>query len=281
MSASRIIVEPRRDPLNPQLDSHFRSGSMAGDGTTFPPSTVQHPRGLLVSASQRDAIVRDSAAARYLRRFVASAEFINGTPRWCIWMPVPVASDINASAELRTRFMHVQTYRLSSSDGGIRYAAHRPHSFARIKQPSRRFLCVPRHFSSQRQYITADYLDSGIIAGDATRITEDPDGLIFAVLSSSMIMAWQRAVGSRFHSDLRFSVTGVWNTFPLPPLDAQSSQRIIAAGATIIAPAPNLPTVVLVDCTTRLAMWSTRFDGRTTCWTPSSTPSSTTAGACG
>jgi hypothetical protein len=161
------------------------------------------------------------------------------------------------------------------------HAAHRPHSFARIKQPSRRFLCVPRHFSSQRQYITADYLDSGIIAANATRITEDPDGLIFAVLSSSMIMAWQRAVGSRFHSDLRFSVTGVWNTFPLPPLDAQSSQRIIAAGAAIIAPAPNSPTIVLVDCTTRLAMWSTRFDGRTTCWTPSSTPSSTTAGACG
>lgn len=79
---TRIIVEPRRDPLNPQLDSNFRSGSMPGDGTSVSPSAVGCPRGLLVSQLQRDAVVRDEVAAKYLRRFVGSAELINGTPRF-------------------------------------------------------------------------------------------------------------------------------------------------------------------------------------------------------
>jgi hypothetical protein len=235
MSAYRIIVEPRRDPLNPQLESNFRSGSMPGDGTSFSPSAVGCPRGLLVSQLQRDAVVRDEIAAKYLRRFVGSAELIHGTPRWCIWMPKLVSADSDGSIELRTRFAHVRRYRLNSVDNSLRNAAHWPHSFARIKQLSRRYLCVPRCFSRDRPYIIADYLDPTVIAGDATQITEDPNGLVFAVLSSSMFMTWQRAVGGQVHADQRFGVTRVWNTFPLPHLSTVSFQRIVAAGSAVVA----------------------------------------------
>jgi hypothetical protein len=114
-------------------------------------------------------------------------------------------------------------------------AAHWPHRFARIKQLSSDYLCVPRCFSRDRPYVIADYLDPDVIAGDATQITADPHGLIFAVLSSSMFMTWQRAVGGQVHSDQRFGVTRVWNTFPLPHLSTASFQHIVASGSAVVA----------------------------------------------
>jgi hypothetical protein len=165
---------------------------MPGDGNRTPPSTVDNPKGLLVSESQRPAFVGDPVAATYLRKFVGGAEVLEGSDRYCIWMPDPVSPDIRASQELQTRLSHVEKFRRNSTYFAIRCAATTPHAFARVSQPSQQFLCVPRHFTSERDYITASYLDADVIAGDALQVTEDPDGLIFAVLSSSMFMA-QRA----------------------------------------------------------------------------------------
>lgn len=49
-----------------------------------------------------------------------------------------------------------------------------------------------------------------------------------------MFITWQRAVGGRIKSDLRFSNRLTWNTFPVPEFDADLRQKIIDAGAKIL-----------------------------------------------
>lgn len=56
----------------------------------------------------------------------------------------------------------------------------------------------------------------------------DVDGFALGVLSSSMFIAWMRAIGGRIKSDLRFSNTFVYNTFPLAPTTVD--QRRATAG---------------------------------------------------
>ena len=55
------------------------------------------------------------------------------------------------------------------------------------------------------------------------------------MISSSMFITWQRAVGGKIKSDLRFSNTLVWNNLPLPTVDQELRDKIIEAGKGVIA----------------------------------------------
>lgn len=80
------------------------------------------------------------------------------------------------------------------------------------------YLAIPRHVGESRPYFLSQRFESEVICGDANFQAPDPDGLLFGLISSSMFMAWQRTVGGKIKSDLRFSNTVVWNNFPVPEL---------------------------------------------------------------
>jgi hypothetical protein len=70
---------------------------------------------------------------------------------------------------------------------------------------------------------------------------------MFAVISSSMFITWQRTVGGRLESRLRFNKLLTWNTFPLPPTSRETRNRIIEAGAEVLEARNLQPGVPLAD----------------------------------
>ena len=78
-------------------------------------------------------------------------------------------------------------------------------------------------------------------------ISEDPTGLVLAVISSTMFMVWQRTVGGRLESRLRFNKLLSWNTFPLPELSAQSQAGIVRSGEQVLKAHAALGNVALAD----------------------------------
>ena len=48
-----------------------------------------------------------------------------------------------------------------------------------------------------------------------------------------MFITWQKMIGGRLKSDLRFASTLTWNTFPVPELDEKTRERIIKAGQKV------------------------------------------------
>ena len=89
--------------------------------------------------------------------------------------------------------------------------------------------------SESRRFYTAAYLDPNVIAGNKLYIGEDQQGLLFSLISSSMFITWQRAVGERLKSDLNFANTLTWNTFPVPKLEEKPRERIIKTGKGVLA----------------------------------------------
>ena len=69
-----------------------------------------------------------------------------------------------------------------------------------------------------------------------------------------MFITWQRAVGGRLESRLRFSNTLVWNNLPLPPVEPKSRDQIIQAGRSILAARALHPERSLADHYNPLAM---------------------------
>src|SRR5699024_11090139 len=73
-------------------------------------------------------------------------------------------------------------------------------------------------------------------------------------ISSSIFLAWQRAVGGRIKSDLRFSATIVWNNLPLPEVSEKNRKAIIDAGKGVLKARALHPDRSLADHYNPLAM---------------------------
>jgi hypothetical protein len=188
---------------------------------------------LFVDLEDLPNVQADPIASKYLRRFVGARELIHDIERWCLWLPDASKSELRASAELRTRVAAVKEKRLTSTKAATRAKAATPHLFDERRQPSTSYLAIPAHVGEQRRYFTVARLPPEIICGNANFMVADPNGFAFGVLSSSMFIAWMRAIGGRIKSDLRFSNTFVYNSFPLPPFSKEASGALVDAARLV------------------------------------------------
>ncbi|MGP5292461.1 class I SAM-dependent DNA methyltransferase [Brachybacterium tyrofermentans] len=218
----KVLVEQRRAVLGAGLGPAV-FGNMARDGGN-----------LIVEPDQYAEVIADPLAAMYVRPFVQARELIHNTPRWCLWLVDLDPADVARSKVLRDRLDAVRTFRLASKAPSTQGMAMTPHLFGQRSQPDVPYVCIPRHFSEDRPFATVASFGPEVICGDANFKTEDPDGYLFAILSSSMFIAWQRAVGGRLKSDLRFSNTLVWNNLPLPEVGEKLRGQVIAGGRAVL-----------------------------------------------
>lgn len=221
LDAPSMLVDQRRSRLSPELGA-ATFGNMPRDGGH-----------LVVKEADYEQVANDPVAAKYLRPFVGSEELVNSKHRWCLWLEDLEPGDVTKSPQLKARLEAVRTFRGNSSAASTRKMAQTPHLFGQRSQPTTDYVCIPRVVSESRPFMTVQLLSAETIVSDACFKIPDPDGFQFAVLSSSMFMAWQRLVGGRLKSDIRFSNTIVWNNLPLPTVDESTRQHVITAGEEV------------------------------------------------
>lgn len=221
-----LYVTPRSQktgPLSPTL-SRVGFGSMPLDGGNLLLNTVDEYR----------EAVNDPIAKRFVRPFRGSKELIDGSDRWCLWLNGATPAELNRSRYLKKRIEAVRDSRLKSTRAATRTNAATPWLFGENHQPDDNYLAIPRVFSERRDFATCDWLSGEVIAGDAVFTCLDPTGINFALIESSMFMAWQKHIGGRLEGRCRFSNTLVWNTFPLTVTDDSDVAAIIEAGMNIL-----------------------------------------------
>jgi hypothetical protein len=243
VDAPNVLVKQTRDVLGHDLPP-VSMGSMPRDGGHL----------LINSQAEYDQVMRDSLAAKYVRRYIMGNELINNIPRWCLWLEDLDPSDVLKSPELKRRLQAVSEDRLKSSASSTREMAATPHLFGQRSQPNTPYLGIPKVFSEGRRWATVALIPAEVVAGDKIYKCEDPDGFAFAIATSSMFITWQKAVGGRLKSDPSFSNTLVWNSFPLPELDAKLKSDIVQAGREITKVRDRYPDSSLADLYNPLAM---------------------------
>ena len=237
-----IFVTSRRTQLAPSLPP-VAFGSMPNDGGN-----------LIVEQTDYETVCADPVAAKYIRKFVSARELINDVPRWCLWLVDLDPSDLARSLVLKHRIEAVRSIRLESPRVTTHELAVTPHLFGENRQPITPYLGIPKTSSGSRIFLPALPLAPEVIAGSEVFTAQDPDGLAFGVVSSSAFIAWQKAVGGRLKSDMRFSATLTWNTFPLLALTDVQREAIIAGGQTVLDARALRPERSLADHYNPLAM---------------------------
>lgn len=239
-----IFLKALRHPLSPNLPE-VRFGSKPVDGGN-----------LIVEAEDYPQVAADPIAAKYLRPFRMGREVVRGLDRWCLWMHTEDFDprDIDLSPILKERVRACATFRQGSKKKATVAGAQTAHLFQENHQPSEPYVAMPRVVSETRLFYTAAHLSEDVIAGDKVYTALDPDGFLFAIISSSMFMSWQKLVGGRLKSDLNFSNKIVWNTLPLPEVSDKQRAAIIAAGQGVLDARAEQPGVSLATMYNPLAM---------------------------
>jgi hypothetical protein len=230
-----LLVEKRMHPISSNLPE-VTAGSKAVDWGHL---TVEPDEYAQVSA--------DPVAARYLRPYRGGDELINDRDRWCLWFVGADIDQLEGSPLLRDRLAAVRNLRLASSKAATRQGAATPHLFEERRQPDSEYLGIPQTFTESRRYATVARLPPDVIASIKLFTSPDLDGYLFAVISSSMFITWQKTVGGRMKSDPSFTNTIVWNTLPLPTVNPGLRSRIIEAGKGILAARTLAPEKSLAD----------------------------------
>ncbi len=217
-----LLVQKRMHPVSPELPEVV-AGSKAVDWGF-----------LTVEPEEYEQVSSDPIAAKYIRPYKGGDELINDLDRWCLWCVGADLDELMQSPLLRHRLNEVRSRRLASPKPATRKGAATPHLFEERRQPTTEYLGIPQTFTENRQYATVARLAPDVIASIKLFTSPDPDGYLFAVISSSMFLTWQRTVGGRMKSDPSFTNTIVWNTLPLPSISAAVRSQIIKAGRAVL-----------------------------------------------
>lgn len=242
VDAPNLFVKKRSTPLSEWVPK-VTKGSQPTDGGN-----------LVVEVDEYPEVTADPIAAKYLRKFVGARELLHGADRWCLWLEDTTPADIQRSGILRDRLDAVREFRLSSKKQATKNLADSPHLFAERRRFTQPYLCIPSVVSETRKFFTAARLDAETISSNLVFNADDPDGYLFGIVSSSMFITWQKTIGGRLKSDLRFSNTVVWNNFPLPEVSEKLRAEIIAGGQAVLDARNLHPERCLADHYNPLAM---------------------------
>ena len=231
---SHLVVERRRSAISslPKI----RVGTKPVDGGHY----------ILDREEREDLLTREPEAARLLRPFVGGREYINGLERWILLTSGAPPSVLRSMPSVLKRVRAVREFRANHVGRLARSLADRPTEFHVTVVPSTEFLVVPEASSERREYVPIGYLEPPAIPSNQLLVIQNTTLHLFALLTSSMHMAWLRHVGGRLESRYRYSSGLVYNTFPTPPKGADLSKLEPLAKAVLDARSAH-PGATLAD----------------------------------
>jgi len=227
---SSVVITNRSTPLCPVPALGIGNKPIDGGHYLFTPE-------------EKAAFLKKEPGAKpYFRRWIGAEEFINSIERWCLWLGDIDPSALASLPECKARIQAVRDYRLASPSAPTQKLAKTPTRFHVENFPKKTYLVVPKVSSERRDYIPIAFEKPSTIAGDAVLlIANNPSVYHFAILTSTMHMAWMRTVAGRLEMRYRYSAGLVYNNYPWPtPTDAQKEAVERAAQAVLDARKPFL-----------------------------------------
>ena len=201
----------------------------------------------IFKAEERTAFLEvEPAAAPYLRRFVGAREYLQGGERWILTLHDTPPNVLAQLPSVQARIAAVRAHRNKSKSAPTRELAKTPTLYHVNVIPTAPFLVIPEVSSERREYVPIGWLEPPVVPSNKLRILVEATLSQFAVLTSAMHMAWVRQIGGRLKSDYSYGIGMVYNTFPMPPANADVSKLKSLAKAVLDARAAY-PDATLAD----------------------------------
>lgn len=242
LDAENIFVESRNKPICDVPEIGI--GNKPIDGGNY----------LFTKSEMEEFIRKEPAAKKYFKPWYGSQEFINRSPRYCLWLGDCPPNELRKMPESMKRVEAVRQVRLASKSPGTVKLAERPTRFHVENMPKGTYVVIPEVSSERRRYVPMGFMTPDILCSNLVKIIPNATLYHFGILTSNVHMAWMRAVCGRLKSDYRYSKDVVYNNFPWPqPTDAQKA-KIEQTAQSILDARAIFPNCSLADLYDELAM---------------------------
>lgn len=202
---------------------------------------------LFSKEEMEEFILQEPKSKNLFKPFYGSREFINGSPRYCLWLGDSVPNELKSMPLVMDRISKVREFRLKSKSAGTVKLADKPTHFHVENIPNDNYLIIPRVSSESRKYIPIGYMDKESMASDSVHILSNATLFQFGILTSNVHMAWMRAIAGRLKSDYRYSKDIVYNNFPWPSSTDEQKRKIEETAQGILDARALYPDSTLAD----------------------------------
>jgi hypothetical protein len=202
---------------------------------------------LFEKAEMTDFIKKEPAAEKYFHTWYGSKEFINRSPRYCLWLGECPPDELRKMPLCRERVKNVQDFRNQSTRPTTKKLAERPLEFGTTNMPNGAYIVIPKVSSEKRRYVPMGYMTPDILCSDLVFIIPNATLFHLGVLTSNVHMAWMRAVCGRLEMRYRYSKDIVYNNFPWPNPTEEQKETIARTAQAILDARERYPSASLAD----------------------------------
>ena len=242
IDASNICIESRKKPLCAVPEIGI--GNKPIDGGYY----------LFTEAEKNEFVKKEPLSEKYFRKWLGSEEFINGKVRYCLWLGDCPPSELKSMPECLKRVDAVKQYRLASKSAPTRKLADKPRRFHVENMPTSEYIVIPEVSSENRYYIPIGFLHPDILSSNLVKIIPNATLYHFGILTSSVHMAWMRAVAGRLEMRYRYSKDIVYNNFPWPEANDKQKATIEPLAQAVLDARALFPESSLADLYDPLTM---------------------------
>ena len=234
LSDPHLVVREESAPINGM--GRLIIGSKPIDGGNY-----------IFTAEERERFLdAEPDAEPFLRPFIGAREYLHGSQRWILVLHDAPPGVLARLPRVRDRIAAVRAYRQTSKSPETQKLAETPTLYHVNVIPTAPFLVIPEVSSERREYAPIGWLEPPVIPSNKLRLLVNAKLTDFALLTSAMHMAWTRYIGGRLESRYQYSVGVNYNTFPMPPKEANLSKLEPVAQAVLDARAAH-PGATLAD----------------------------------
>ncbi|MBE6339136.1 MAG: class I SAM-dependent DNA methyltransferase [Bacteroidales bacterium] len=235
LDAPNVFAESRQHPICDVPEIGI--GNKPIDGGNY----------LFTEEEKNEFVKKEPNAEKYFRKWLGADEFINGWYRWCLWLGDCSPTEIRTMPECLKRVQKVRELRLASKSEGTRKIADTPTRFHVENMPSTTYIIIPETSSENRAYVPIGFMSPNVFCSNAIRLIPSATLYDFGVLTSSVHMAWMRAVCGRLKSDYRYSKDIVYNNFVWPEKIENEKLKIEKTAQAILDARALYPDSSLAD----------------------------------
>ena len=244
VDAPTVFIESRAKHLQPFVPRITKGNQPTDDGN------------FIFNADEAKQFIKKfPVQAHLIHRYLGAKDFLNGEPiRYCLWLFNVPPNEYASNREIKRRLEAIRIFRKASSAAPTRKAAETPYKFFSTPQGNESCIVIPRVSSERRRYIPIGFIEPTTIISDALSIVPGATVYHFGVLTSSIHMAWVRAVAGRLEMRYRYSGSVVYNNFVWAEPTEEQQRLIEQTAQRILDVRARYPKATLADLYDELTM---------------------------
>lgn len=202
---------------------------------------------LTLTEDEKNLMIKENLdTEKYIRKLYGGNGLMKGIAQWCIWVKKNELDDASKIPLLKERFSKVFDFRVSGGQVASSLADI-PYRFRYVHEPKKHTMMMPQTSSSKRIYYPVDIKFGDIQTLYSVQVIYDAELYIMGFISSKIHFIWAKAVAGGIKTDITYSNSLCYNTFPFPPISTQRKNEITQATFRIIEEREKHPEKTLAQ----------------------------------